>query len=81
MIYLADNILNSDFNIYTLLLFIAIGFLAGFMLKINFQTEKSKMVKLQKEAEMNQARIAGLKEKIDRLEKENLQLTSQASDK
>jgi hypothetical protein len=73
MSYLANTLLlkNDDFNIYTLLLFISIGFLAGFFFKLNNSSGKKKFLKMEKDAEANQLRIAALKEKLDRLEKEN----------
>ncbi len=70
MHYLADRIFYDNFNIYASLVFIAIGFIAGFFLRANTKGGKGKFKKMENEAKLNQARIAELKEKLDTLEKE-----------
>ena len=71
MRYFGNSLFFADFSNYTLILFVIIGFVAGFYLKINSQKGKNKFTKMEKEAESNHARIAVLKEKIEILEKEN----------
>ncbi len=71
MNHLANALFKQDFNIYVVIVFIVIGFFAGFFLKVNSQKEKKHILKMEKDADANKSRIAGLKEKIEDLEKEN----------
>ena len=74
MTYLADKFFFADVSVFTLIIFIIGGFLLGFFIRRNAQQGKTKFEKMHKEAELNKARITGLKEKIADLEKQNVAL-------
>jgi hypothetical protein len=76
MIYLTGFVLaKSSITIYTVILFGVVGFLLGFLLKLQtFIKAKSKLTKLENEAQINRSRITSLKEKGEELGKQNLEL-------
>jgi len=71
MTKLADNFFFADLSVYILILFVILGFLLGYFIKRNSKQGNVKFDKMHKEAELNKARITGLKEKIADLEKQN----------
>lgn len=68
---LLNHIFFEDFSVYVIVLFAGIGFFAGFFLKVSSQRAKGKFEKMEKEARLNEARIAELTEKLKILENEN----------
>lgn len=76
MIYLAGIVLaKSSITIYTVILFGVIGFLLGFLLKLQtFIQSKNKLTKMENEAQINRSHINSLKEKGQELGKRNLEL-------
>ncbi len=78
MTHLANNFFFADVSVFTLIIFIISGFFLGFFIRRNAKQGKTKFEKMHKEAELNKARITGLKEKIADLEKQNMSLGGHA---
>jgi len=82
MIYLAGIFLaKNSFTIYTVILFGVIGFLMGFVFKLQiFLKSKAKLTKLKNEVQINRSRISSLKDKGDELGKKNIELGGKGGD-